>query len=406
MSVKKSLWIGIALAAVALLIGACSTEDSDSDGGSSFSYQKTALWEAASAARTNLVATKITVKEGADAGKDIGKSDRWVSPIQYNEFNKAITDAEAAAEALGRSALAIEPTPAEQEYLDKLAAAQKQFDSYKTAGLATEVIDAAGITTNLALPAIVKQNIPFSAGGTLSSFLTIEDATLTVSGSTATAINGVVGVKEGGTLVLDLSANGSRTGQIILYSGATSIDKQVTFSLVTDTGSTIVHAGAVVKNTPSANQLVVLIGPDKGDNKGQVFQLTAGTLTLGPVVGTGSYTLKGDATLVSKFDSVASSPTATVKLNNTSTLTIANKGILNSTTNVDFLGTSENGAKIVVAAGGSITVTGTSLTHAGVNAHTPLAPAGFEWDVNAGQTEAKIAGPVTLVKTAAGWTKQ
>jgi hypothetical protein len=396
MSVKKSLWIGLALAAAALLIVGCSTEDSDSDGGGSFSYQKSALWEAASAARTNLVATKVSDQ----AGNDIGTSDKWVSPVQYNAFNKAITDAEAAAEALGRSALAIEPTPAEQADLDKLLANQAKFDSYKASGLAVEVT-ALTFSANLAVPAIVKQDIEITAASAISSILTIENAKLALNSTGTPTVTGTVNVKEGGKLVLNPTTAGTfASGQMTLYSGSQFIDEKEGANLpslpLSSTGTTVVHAGAVVKNTPSANQPVVLIGPDKGDNKGQVYQLTAGTLTMA-VTG---YTLNGDATLVGEFTSVASSVTAVVKLTETSTLTIANKGNLISSTNVDFLAGSENGAKIVIATGGSITVPGD------FSSSTPNMPTDAWTTKN--ETKAVIAGPVTLIYNAgtSKWVKQ
>jgi hypothetical protein len=391
MSVKKSLWIGIALAAVALLFGACSTEDSDSDGGSSFSYQKTALWEAASAARTNLVATKVSDQ----AGNDIGTSDKWVSPVQYNAFNKDITDAEAAAEALGRSALAIEPTPAEQEHLDKLLANQAKFDSYKASGLATETTTANFATDLAAGTTIVKQDITVSSGTpevATTKILTIEDATLNVGAVTSFTITGGVGVKEGGVLVLnDTIASLAGTGSITLYSGSKLNDAEG-FT----TGSTIVHTGAVLTNALGSP----FIGPDKGDSKGKIFQLTAGKLT--KAISAASYTIDGDAALVGTFTAGAS---ALVVLESTSTLTIANGGKLSTTADAAFL-TGITGAKIVIADGGSITAAVASMVSTGPANIPTLAGLWKVTDAGEPTSVGTIAGPVTLIYNGTAWVKQ
>jgi hypothetical protein len=387
MSVKKSLWIGLALAAVALLIVGCSTEDGDSEGGS-FSYQKTALWEAVSAAQTNLYATKVSV---TGDGKDIGTSDKWVSPIQYNAFNKDIAEARAAAEKLGKSARAIEPTPEEQGYLDKLETAQKQFNSAKTAGLAAEltVVDDTPITS-----AVIKQDT--TVGGatapSVTGSLTIEDATLTLDTTGAVSITGVVYVKEGGTLVVK-KAEGSNTfsGSLELYSGST-LNAGVLAGLSIPA---VVHAGAVFIDSTTPGKPVVAIGPATGDNKGQILQLTTGTIGLTAA----AYTLDGDATLVNTF-TVGTLPEALV-LGSTSTLTIANGGKLNSTVNENFFGADGIGAKIVIATGGSLTMSVSSITASSALVKLD----GLTW------TEAidvvSIAGPVTLIKTSADtWKKQ
>jgi hypothetical protein len=443
MSVKKSLWISLALiVAFGLLFGGCSTGDSESTG-ESFSYQKTALWEAISDAQTALYSTKVSVKGD---GSDIATTETWVSPVQYNAFNKDIAEARAAAESLGRNALAaIEPTPAEVPYITKLAAAQTQFNSSKQPGIAVAAsagtfVGGSGAGTNFDLndPVVVKNDVTITSKVTITAnnTVTVEDATLTLvkddtHTDTAVVIAGEVAVKEGGTLVLD---GGDRTGsspgsagsvnaggQIVLYSGAKSIDEQWGgASLGTNLGSTLIHAGAVVIIYDKEGRRIVNIGPDKGNDKGQVLQLTAGTLTMGvnvypPSAGKNGIFLNGDATLVSEFGSgnvAITNPTDVLLLSSTSTLTIAPKGSLlrysygKATNTPDpFFSASEDGAKIVLTDASSSIVIGSYALHTATADETHFMGL-TGWNLDAANDRCTFTGPATLIKSGTVWVKQ
>ncbi|MDR1107780.1 MAG: hypothetical protein LBL19_01970 [Spirochaetaceae bacterium] len=431
MSVKKSLWIGLALAAIGLLFLGCSTGDSEPSGGT-FSYQKTALWEAISEAQTALYAAKVSVNGD---GKDIATTETWVSPVQYNAFNKDIAEARAAAESLGRNArAAIEPTPAELPYITKLAAAQTQFNAGKQPGIAVAAssntfVGSSGAGTNFDLdePVVVKEDVTITSKVTITAdnTVTIEDATLTLvkddtNTGTAVVIKGEIAVKEGGTLVLDGGKrNGTETeaagslaagGQIVLYSGAKSIDQQWGgASLGQNAGSTLVHAGAILIIYNEEGQRIVNIGPDKGEDKGQVIQLTAGTLTTGVKVYSNDKNgmfLNGTATLVSEV-TAGEGNTPNVILSSTSTLVIANKGNLIRNKNDNFLEHSEDGAKIVLETGGSLTIynqgSGDAITD---NASVAVKLTNLTWTISDDPVLAKITGPATLIKSGTNWVKQ
>jgi hypothetical protein len=163
--------------------------------------------------------------------------------------------------------------------------------------------------------------------------------TTSAAGKFDIATGGELRVKEGGIFEI---ANGTTTnggnGTIVLESGSTSIDRSSPMG--TYMGATsIVHAGAIVIH----GQDKIFIGPASGNNKGQVIQLIAGTITSDA---TALYVLDGQATLVSQF---GIAEPASLKITGTSTVTVAGGGeLLGFPGAVNFLGRSEKNAKIVL----------------------------------------------------------
>jgi hypothetical protein len=350
MSVKKSLWIALAVfMAIGLLFTGCPTE-SESSGGETV-YTKTALWKAASAADILLAETQVSVlpTEATADGRDIIIGIKYVTKVQKEAFARAITEAKALAQAGVSGA-------AEEEAIKDLAKAQADFVAAKdnnkestaeprpastvangdlSAATKVVVVTESGTLPNLAI-----------AGGTL---IVAPGATVT-TGATLELKGGGITVKSGGTFkVTDAGTKtvSAGTNIITVESGATYIDEsnsRYAFFGTAPTGSAtlIINAGAVIKlKSPdvSATTAEVLIGTSSGNNAGKIFQLTSGTLE----AAYSGYTLNGTLTIVHDLQLLGFEV-------NTGTLTI------NKTVVVGMAGIQGNvsAAQVILGSGGRV----------------------------------------------------
>jgi hypothetical protein len=384
MSVKKSLWLSGALVmALSLFFLGCPTEaDSSSE---TASYERTALWAAVVEAQTDLTSTQVSDL----TGNDIAPSAKWVTTVQYTAFKQAIEKARQVAYTLHAAAAA--PTPAEEAPIAELTAAKDTFNGQKQVGTAT-VVSAADLATGITGNNIITGTLSPATVVTISSgTLTIAPgAKLTVTTGVFT-LNGSLTVKAGGTFEIASGAGTpAGTGAIKVESGATVIDgKGFT------TGSYVIKAGGAL-----IAEGKVLVGPSSGSNKGTVFQLTSGAMTIKI---DDSYALNGDATLVSELIV----KNGGVDLSGTSTLTIGN--LVWTEGSEYFATTVGTGAKVILRdAGSSITV-----LEDGSNdglASDPFAITDIAWVYDsATATKGWISGPAVLVCTTTGgtaWAKQ
>jgi hypothetical protein len=358
MSVKKSLWISLALVAMSLVFLGCPTEASESSGGGR-DYEDTELWIAIRAAETNLNATPVS----ALAGADIVTTENYVTPQQYAAFSGAIATATVTAKS--QSAKVAAPTAAEQAAKDKLVAAQAQFEGQKKPGEATEAKTAADLASG---NQVVIGKIDLGDDTTISTANTL----ITVAaGAKLTTVSGktfnlkdestiALRIKNGGTFEIVSGTNveaDNFKGKIIVEEGGTFIDKTAGGLFVggatDDSGSYEINVGGVL-----ISGTTILVGPTAGANRGQQFQLKSGKIEVkapaaAAVAGTPTqYTLTGDADLAGslKVDSLAIN----------GTLTVADKVDLYGVDSATLL-TGSSGAKIILAGtGSSITVLNTT----------------------------------------------
>jgi hypothetical protein len=400
MSVKKSLWLSGALVmAFSLLFLGCPTEAESSS--ETVSYQKTALWAAVVAAETDLNSAFVSVD-----GNDVAKAEKWVTSAQYAAFKGAIGEAQAVAYTLGR---AVEATPAEEPAIAALTTARNTFDGQKKPGGAEPASVASltgGGTGNIIVTG--NENVGLAIGGGVVTVA--PGAKLSVSG-TVNVTGGEIKVKEGGTFeVADGISLTGFAGAITVESGATSIDKKPGGgSLISSGGSYVISAGATVivnSSTFGSYRDVVLVGPSSGNNRGEVLQLTSGTITIAAT----SYSLDGNATLVAEH----SVKTDGLNISDTSILTVDGGTLLWDNTDVPggsspFGSSTDPGAKIILRdAKASIIVLNTK-TQISV---APIAITGVEdggWTYSGpsgGYYRATLSGPAVLVYGSSGWAKQ
>jgi hypothetical protein len=312
MSVKKSLWISLALVmAMSLVFLGCPTEASESSGGRP-AYEQTALWEAILEAQGILNATPVSKLAGVDIVVGTG----YVTEVQYNAFSRDIESARTVAYGLRPSVKAITPTPEQQPALDDLDKAQTQFNAYKAAnppasGVKAEKAADIDVSTNDYT--VITGNV--GLGTTLdigAKYVTIAaGAKLTTSSVTSnnkfsiTNAAGKLLIKSGGTFEIvsgtDVGTDNFK-GTIIVEDGGTFIDGKTGGLLATtsdDSGSYEINAGGVL-----ISGTTVLVGPTAGANKGQQLQLKYGTIKIEtPATGTPKkYTLAGDADLVGSLE--------------------------------------------------------------------------------------------------------
>jgi hypothetical protein len=301
MSVKKSLWISLALAVTGLLFLGCPTEASSTE--EEIPYEQTALWAAVVDAEADLNATQISELADDEAGTDVALSAQWVTADQATAFARAIGEASQIAKS-GRAAAA---TPEEAEPLAKLAAAQKTFDGQKKAGTGKEVTTGVAIDLSSNIN-IITGNYVLSAATTITGakdLIIAPGAKLSTGGQQLTITGaGALKIKKGGTLEITTGTakSGNFTSDIIVEEGGIFINRVAANALLADgdndTGTYIIHAGGVVIEGDT-----VLVGPSTGTNSGKTFQLNAGTLEIGVDSDEArTYELAGDATLVKTLD--------------------------------------------------------------------------------------------------------
>jgi hypothetical protein len=385
MSVKKSLWISLALVmAMSLVFLGCPTEASNSSTGERPAYEKTALWEAILDAQGVLNATPVTALKDADAGKDIVEGTKWVTQTQYDAFSRDIESARTVAYGLRSSVKAITPTPEEQPALDELADAQTQFNAYKElqVGTGEEAKTVAALVAGGDLVIVGNVVLDDTTDATLNTAALITvagGAKLTTSATkkfNLTNTGVFLRIKSGGTLeILGTTdvGDGNFVGKIIVEDGGTFIDRTEGGLFVdasNDVGSYEISAGGVL-----ISGTTVLVGPTAGANSGQKFQLKSGEIT---VAFGDTYTLDGDADMVGSLEIGG--------LAIDGTLTVADKVDLSGDDATTLL-TGEDGAKIILAGtGSSITVLDSS-----------------SWDNVADSAAAIGAQPIRVAITGVTW---
>jgi hypothetical protein len=350
MSVKKSLWISLALAALSLVFLGCPTEASSSTEERP-AYEKTALWEAVVAAQDNLGATPVS-----DVGTDIVEKTHYVTTEQANAFKKAIGEAQSAAYSLWPSIRAIEPTEAEKPALTALAAAQTLFNGYKELQIGTgeEVKKASDLTTGV--NKVVVGNVLLDDVAVISTanvrIIIPEGAKLTTAPSKAfniTANTITLTIKKGGALEIrdNTDVTGTFKGKIVVEDGGTFIDRTAGGLLAdsADDGSFQINAGGVL-----ISGTTVLVGPTTGANIGQKFQLKSGKMT----VEFEKYTLARDVVLGKQIngDANLAGSLEVAALEIDGTLTVADKVDLYGADSATLL-TGSSGAKIILAGTGA-----------------------------------------------------
>jgi hypothetical protein len=386
--------------ALSLLFLGCPTEAESSS--ETVSYEKTALWAAVVAAETDLNSAFVSNL----GGNDVAQAEKWVTRAQHTAFKGAIEEARTFAYTLPRAAA---PTPAEEPAIAKLTTARTTFDGQKQGGGA-EVVSTLvkDFTGNQIITGTVTAPSPFALGS--DAVLTVGPGgkLITVSGNFDVITGTQLIIKEGGTFEIasgtTTTATSGFVGKIIVESGATVIDKDGTL-LPTGTDSDVsyyeINAGAtvIVKDK-------VLIGPSSGTRKGEIVQLTSGTMK---IVSDGGYVLDGSATVVGEY----LIPTAALKITGTSILTVAAGGNLRHNTDADFLSTSDSGARIVLSDAKSyLTVLNSSAFVYPGTPPTLSVTGGINWtyDNDSAPTgysgKVLLSGPVTLVYSSGALAKQ
>jgi hypothetical protein len=380
MSVKKSLWISLAVMALSLVFLGCPTEASSSSTEERAPYEQTALWEAVIDAQNNLSATPVSDLVSLDptaTPDDIVKDTEYVTADQAAAFKKAIGEAQSVAYGLRPSIRAIEPTEAEKPALAALAAAQARFDAYKETNppaTGVEVDTAKKINDNSTDPLVITGNVVLDDAVDLEDkYVTIAPgAKLTTSSLAANTFDisdaGTLVIKNGGTfeIVSTTERAGSTTyfvGTIIVEAGGTFINRAEEDYWLADatnnTGFYIIKAGGVLISGGR-----VLVGPTEGANRGQIFQLKSGTITVGAPATTGkplTYALAGDVDLeIPTGDANLAGSLEISELVVDGALNVADKVDLYGVDDADLL-TGEDGAKIILAGtGSSITILDTT----------------------------------------------